>query len=119
MPKDDTILVVEDEDQARTFLTEILNFEGFKALGFANGAEALDYLRTSAAPCLIVLDILMPVMDGRQFRAAMLQQPRFAEIPVVVVTALDSSTADDLKAVRVLRKPLDIGALLNVVRANC
>ena len=119
MPKDDTILVVEDEEHARSFLTEILNFEGFKALGFANGAEALDYLLTSAAPCLIVLDILMPVMDGRQFRAAMLQQPRFAEIPVVVVTALDSSAAGDLQAISVLRKPLDIGALLSVVRANC
>jgi CheY-like chemotaxis protein len=120
MPGNDTVLVVEDEDEARGFLVEILNLEGFKAVGFSNGAEALNYLHTSAAPCLIVLDILMPVMDGRQFRAAMLQQPSLAKIPVVVVTALDGSTAErDLNAVRVLRKPLDVGAFLNVVRAHC
>jgi CheY-like chemotaxis protein len=61
----------------------------------------------------------MPVMDGRHFRAAMLQQPRFAKIPVIVVTALDVAAARDLNAVRVLRKPVDIDALLNVVRAYC
>ncbi len=120
MLDNDTVLVVEDEDEARRFLVEILNFEGFKAVGFSNGAEALNYLYTAAAPCLIVLDILMPVMDGRQFRAAMLQQPHLAKIPVVVVTALDASTAErDLNAVRILRKPLDINAFLAVVRAHC
>jgi len=119
MPDGDTIMVIEDEDEARGFLIEILNLEGFKAVGFSNGAEALDHLYNSATPCLIVLDILMPVMDGRQFRAAMLQQPRLAKIPMIVVTALDAASARDLDAVRVLRKPLDIDALLNVVRANC
>lgn len=119
MPDDDTVLVVEDEDQARGFLVEILNLEGFKALGFSNGAEALNYLHTSPAPCLIVLDVLMPVMDGRQFRAAMLQQPRLSKVPVVVLTALEASAARDLSAVRVLRKPVDIEALLHVVRAHC
>jgi CheY-like chemotaxis protein len=119
MPEGDTVLVIEDEDQARRFLVEILNFEGFRAVGLSNGVEALDYLHRSAVPCLIVLDILMPVMDGRQFRAAMLQQPHLADVPVIVVTALDVAAARDLNAVGVLRKPLDVDALLNVVRAHC
>jgi DNA-binding response OmpR family regulator len=119
MADGDTVLVIEDEDQARGFLVEILNFEGFNAVGFSNGAEALDYLHDSAAPCLIVLDILMPVMDGRQFRAAMLRQQRLAKVPVIVVTALDVTAARDLDATRVLRKPVDVDALLNVVRTHC
>jgi CheY-like chemotaxis protein len=119
MPDGDTVLVIEDEDQARELLVEILNLEGFKAVGFSNGAEALNYLRNSAPPCLIVLDILMPVMNGRQFRAAMLEQPRLAKIPVIVVTALEVAAARDLNAVYVLRKPVDIEVLLNAVRAYC
>ncbi len=119
MPDDGTVLVIEDEDQARGFLIEILDFEGFKAVGFSNGAEALNYLHNSAVPRLIVLDIVMPVMDGRQFRAAMLQQPHLAKIPVVVVTGLDACAARDLAAVAVLRKPVDIDALMKIVRAHC
>jgi CheY-like chemotaxis protein len=116
---EDTVLVVEDEGSTRSLLTQILEFEGFKAIGFANGAEALDYLTHSEAPCLIVLDMRMPVMDGPQFRSALLQDPRLARIPVVIVTAFDPSSAAHLSALRVFRKPVDIAALLSVVRKNC
>lgn len=114
------MVIVEDEDQAREFMTEILKYEGFNALGFPNGAEALDYLETAPAkPCLIVLDIVMPVMDGRQLRAVMLQKKELAEIPVLVLTALDPAAAKDLKPVRVLPKPVDVDALLTAVRSVC
>jgi CheY-like chemotaxis protein len=115
----DTVLVVEDEEEARASLVQILEFEGFRVLGFSNGAEALDYLTQSGQPCLIVMDIRMPVMDGRQLRSALLQDPRFAKIPVIVVTALEPSAAAGLSALRVFRKPLDIDALVSVVRQNC
>jgi CheY-like chemotaxis protein len=115
----DMVLVIEDEDEARTVLMEILELEGFKVRGFANGADALNYLNGADRPCLIVLDILMPVMDGRQFRAALLTDAEMAKIPVVIVTALDPSAAWDLGAVKVLKKPVDIDALLNAVRQNC
>lgn len=114
-----TILVIEDEDEARQILGQILEFEGFQVVGAANGAEALDYLRASEQPCLIVLDILMPVMDGRQFRAAMLKDQSLAQIPVVVVSALEPSAAADLAAMRVFKKPLDVNALIAVVKENC
>lgn len=120
MENKETIVVVEDEDQARELLTEILTFEGFKALGFPNGAEALIYLEaTPTPPCLVVLDVLMPVMNGRQLRAEMLKKKELAEIPVIVVTALDPSEARDLKPTRVILKPIDVNALVNAVRAVC
>ena len=114
-----TILVVEDEDESRQVLMQILELEGFKAVGACNGVEAMDYLHTSDLPCLIIFDLLMPVMNGRQFRAALLQVADLAKIPVVVVSALDSSTVSDLGVVRALRKPLDIDALVRIVRENC
>jgi CheY-like chemotaxis protein len=115
----DVILVVKDEDEARTFLIRILEFEGFRAVGLSNGAEALEYLMKSERTCLIVLDLRLPVMDGPQLRSALLQDPRLAKIPVVVVTALDPSAAADLSPVRIFRKPFDVDTLLSVVRQHC
>jgi CheY-like chemotaxis protein len=115
----DTILIVEDDPDARANLVEILELEGFKTTAFSNGAEALGYLNRSEQPCLIVLDMRMPVMDGPTFRAALLRDPRLVAIPVVVVTAYDPSAAAGLSALRVFRKPLDVNALLGVVRDNC
>ncbi len=118
-PDENTVLVVEDEKEARTSLMQILEFEGFRVLGFPNGAEALEYLAQSVQPRLIVMDIRMPVMDGRQLWSALLRDPRLAKIPVVVVTALEPSAAAGLSALRVFKKPLDIDALVSVVRENC
>ena len=118
-PIEDIVLVLEDEEDARAFLTQILEFEGFTVVALSNGAEAVDYLARSEVPCLILLDIRMPVMDGRQFRASMLQDPRLANIPVVIVTALDPSAAAGMSALRVFTKPVDVDALLNVVRDIC
>jgi CheY-like chemotaxis protein len=115
----DVVVVVEDEEEARTFLIQILEFEGFDVVGFSNGAEALDYLAHALKPCLIVLDMRMPIMDGPQFRTAMLQDSRLADIPVVIVTALEPSVAAGLSPLRIFRKPVDVSALLDVIRANC
>ncbi|MFZ1120852.1 MAG: response regulator [Candidatus Binataceae bacterium] len=114
-----TILVVEDEDESRQVLMQILELEGFKAVGAPNGAEALDYLRSSDLPCVIILDLLMPVMDGRQFRTALLQVADLATIPVIVVSAIDSSAVSDLGVVKAFRKPLDIDALVKIIREHC
>lgn len=113
------LLVVEDEEEARTFLVQILQYEGFTVRGFANGPEALNYLAQSEQPRLIVMDLRMPVMDGPRFRAALLRDSRLAKVPVVVVTALDPSAAAGLGALRVLRKPVDIDSLLSVIRQYC
>jgi CheY-like chemotaxis protein len=66
-----TILVVEDEEESRQALMQLLELEGFKVVGASNGAEAMDYLSVAELPCLIILDLPMPVMSGRQLRAAL------------------------------------------------
>lgn len=114
-----TILVVEDEEESRQALMQILELEGFSTVGASNGAEAMDYLRTSSRPCLIVLDLNMPVMNGRQLRAELRQVDELAMIPVVVVSAQESFAAGDLGAVGAFRKPLDVDALVKVVVDNC
>ncbi|MGO9602933.1 MAG: response regulator [Candidatus Binataceae bacterium] len=115
----DEILVVEDDEDARTVLVRILELKGFRARGFSNGAEARAYLEKSEAPRLIVLDIRSSVMSGPEFRSALLQDPRLAEIPVVIVTALDPSEVTGLSARRILRKPMKVELLLDVIRQNC
>lgn len=115
----DEVMVIEDERESRTYLVKLLQLEGFKVAAFSNGAEALNYLAQTAPPCLIIFDIRMPVMDGTQFRSAMLRDPRLADIPVVVVTAFEPPAAANLGALRVFRKPVDVDALLNTLRENC
>jgi CheY-like chemotaxis protein len=116
---EDLIMVVDDEPESRTFLVMLLQLEGFKVVAFPNGAEALHYLANSTPPCLVIFDLWMPVIDGTQFRSAMLQDPRLATIPAVVVTAFEPLATGNLAALRVFRKPLDFDALLSTVRANC
>jgi two-component system, chemotaxis family, chemotaxis protein CheY len=116
---EDVVVVVEDETESREFLIQILELEGFQCLGFGNGAEALECLKKSGPPCLIVLDIRMPVMDGTQFRSALLRDPRLAKIPVIVLTAADPSAAKALSPLRIFRKPVDVDALVEVVRQVC
>jgi CheY-like chemotaxis protein len=118
-PHSGTVMVVDDESDARTLLVQILQLEGFRAVSFANGAEALNYLDQSEPPCLIVLDMRMPVMDGPTFRAALLKDTRLAAIPVVVVTAYDAAAAIGLSALRVFKKPLDVITFIGTVRQNC
>jgi CheY-like chemotaxis protein len=115
----DLIMVVDDEPESRTFLVMLLQLEGFKVVAFSNGAEALHYLANSTPPCLVIFDIRMPVMDGIQFRSAMLQDPRLAKIPAVVVTAFEPLATENLAALKVFRKPLDFDALLITIRQNC
>jgi len=118
-PKTEEVMVVDDEPESRAYLVQLLELEGFKVVAFPNGAEALNHLSHTVPPCLIVLDMRMPVMDGPQFRAALLREPRLAGIPVVIVTAFDPPAAANLLALRVFRKPLDIDAFLGTVRENC
>lgn len=117
-----TVLVVEDDLDIRQALLEILEDHGFSAVGARDGAEALRLLaRATDLPCVILLDLMMPVMDGATFREAQRQDPRLASIPVVVLSAhrdLDWHT-DSLDAVSVLRKPPSVRELVDVLRTHC
>ena len=116
------VLVVEDDLDIRQALMEILEEHGFTALGARDGAEALGLLgRATDLPCLILLDLMMPVMDGATFREAQRGDPRLASIPVVVLSAHRDlqGQAGSLDAVSILRKPPSVRELVNVLRAHC
>ena len=113
------ILVVEDDGDIREAVLEVLEDEGFTVTGTTDGAQAMAYLDGSTvSPDLILLDVMMPTMDGFQFRAEQRKNPRHAEIPVIVFTADGHAKAisAELGAAAVLRKPVKIGALVDVVR---
>jgi CheY-like chemotaxis protein len=108
-------MVVDDDAGSLSALSDILALEGFLVETMSNGREALDHLRTADAPAsLVILDLLMPVMDGWQFLAELKADPKLAQlrIPVIIVTALNSRVDADA----VIRKPIDLERLLHTVR---
>src|SRR5258706_7357962 len=113
------IMLVEDDDEIREALTDVLEQQGYEVEGARNGREALDILRDHPheAPRLILLDLMMPVMDGWQFRHAQLEDPQIARIPVVVLSAMANlrSRGADLHAAECLAKPVDVDYLLEAV----
>ena len=116
------VLVVDDDDDIRDSLIEFLEDHGHQAVGAANGYEALALLDPPRAPfCLIILDLMMPIMDGTTFRDEQLQRPAVADIPVIVVSAYKDveARAQTLGAVQWLAKPFDLTALLRLVEENC
>jgi two-component system cell cycle sensor histidine kinase/response regulator CckA len=109
------ILVVEDDHAICDVLHDVLEDEGYVVLTAPNGREALDALRTAAAPDLIILDLRMPVMDGWQFRALQKSDLALAGIPVIAVSADGSPQAAAIDAAAYLRKPLSTESLLDAV----
>ena len=117
-----TVLVIEDDEDIRQALLEILEEHGFNAAGVKHGAEALQFLtQATDLPCVILLDLMMPVMDGATFRDAQRQNPRLSTIPVVVLSAYRDveKQAMGLGAVSVLMKPPSVRELMSVLSAHC
>ena len=115
------ILVVDDDRDIRDSLVELLTEQGFPAIGAGNGVEALEILRTSRSPpSLILLDLMMPVMDGREFRERQLENPAWTAIPVIVISAYnDVEQQARALALDHLRKPLAMRPLMDAVRRHC
>ena len=112
-----SILVVDDDQGALEALSDILEYEGYSVIRAQNGMQALEHLQTNSRPNLIILDLLMPVMDGWEFRTRQRQNPEIADVPVLVVTAISATAGID--AVGILHKPIDVDALLRTVRKYC
>jgi CheY-like chemotaxis protein len=96
-------------------LTTLLRDEGFSVIAMPGGREAMKYLRESPPPQLIVLDLMMPNMDGHRFRNAQVEDPRMASIPTIVITADARATKEKLGVAACFRKPFDVEALLNEI----
>src|SRR5262245_58040872 len=111
------VLIIEDDEDIRESLQEVLEAEGFVVVPAGNGREGLDALSQSE-PCVIVLDLMMPVMNGWEFLEARRTQSLATEVPVIVVSAAGAraaATPADLH----IRKPVDIGRRLAAVRYYC
>jgi len=116
-----TVLIVEDDLDVSETLALVLTDEGFDTALATNGAEALEQLRAGLAPCLIVLDLMMPVMDGYAFRVEQRKDPSLAAIPTVILSAA-RGLADEAKKLAVddyMAKPVKLEALLEVVKRCC
>lgn len=116
------VLIVDDDEDIREAVCAALEVLGHDFVAVADGALALEYLATAAElPELVLLDLMMPVMDGAAFRAAQLASPRLAGIPVIVMSA-HASIADQavaLRAVAYRRKPVELCSLAGLIADHC
>ena len=121
-PVPESVLVVDDDAAIRSALTSMLQDEGFQVSTANDGAQALSYLRAGLRPCAIILDLMMPVMDGWDFRAVQRRDPTLATIPVIVVTAAGFRTdtiRQQLGAVDCVHKPPRPDVLLSAIHRHC
>jgi CheY-like chemotaxis protein len=113
------VLIVDDDFRIRALMARLLETSGFTAVEAANGREALDIMR-QRRPCVILLDLQMPIMDGWEFRRQQLADPELADVPVICVTGYyDSSDLFRREGVKCFTKPVQLSALLNAIREVC
>ena len=116
------VLVVDNDVDTRDALAILLEGYDVATATASNGREALEILRAGPVPCLILLDLAMPEMDGFAFRRTQLASPALADVPVAVLSAtgiVDEEHARRLGMHRFFRKPCEIDELLDVVRSHC
>ncbi|MQA29027.1 MAG: response regulator [Luteitalea sp.] len=113
-----SVLVVEDDAELREVLRVALTTDGYDVWAVVDGRDALRHLRSTADTCIILLDLSLPVMDGRQFRTAQLRDRSLAWVPVVVLSGgIDAARdARELGARSFVRKPLDVDELRRALR---
>jgi CheY-like chemotaxis protein len=112
-----TVLVVEDDPDIRDTLAELLAAEGYAVTSASNGREALDRLAVIERPCMILLDLMMPVMNGWDFLDVLGHADGLSTIPVTVVSAAGHNIPTGVA--RYLRKPIDLDRLIATVRSTC
>jgi CheY-like chemotaxis protein len=108
-----SVLIIDDDSNSREALAELLADEGYVVAAAANGAEGLAYLRSGQPAHVILLDLMMPGVDGWDFRAEQKRDAALAQIPVIVMSAAGKL----LDADYALRKPIDVDALLTLLRS--
>lgn len=116
------ILVIDDDKDIRDTLAELLELEGFGVMKAQNGLEGYALLDSNEKPCMILLDLMMPVMTGWEFLKEFQTEKRagLANIPLVVTSgAAELSGLDHQYNCVVLQKPVDIGRLLDLAQQHC
>jgi CheY-like chemotaxis protein len=116
------ICVIDDDDDIREVLEEVLTFEGYAVVAASDGAEALERLhQRGGCCCLILLDLMMPRMNGWEFRKEQVDDPALQPIPVMLLTGAGGAakTAADLEVAGALEKPVELKTLLEVAARFC
>ena len=114
-----TVLIVEDDLDTREMLEQFLAIEGFHVETAENGQHALERLGAGVGACVILLDLMMPVMDGWQFREEQARRADLADIPVIVVSAAGRDRIERIQADAYVSKPIDLDELLGCVTQFC
>lgn len=110
-----TVLIVDDDADIRAVLSEFLEDEGYAVVTAVDGADALRYLRTQAPPTMVLLDLMMPVMDGFQFREEQRGDASIASIPVVIMTASGAFEPSVFGVDDIVAKPIELDRLLGAL----
>lgn len=111
-----TILIVDDDVDIRDTLCDFFEDEGYTVGAAGNGREGLQYLREHPRTSLVLLDLMMPVMDGFEFRSEQKRDPAIAAVPVIVMTARGAVSRAEIDVDQVLQKPLKLDKLLDAIR---
>lgn len=117
-----TVLVVEDDEVIRDTLAQLLEDQGYKVVAAQHGRDALEKLNAGgSAPCLLLMDLMMPVMNGWELLSAVRREQRWSQLPVIILSA--GGEAQDVlltdPKVRFLKKPIRMASLLEAVRIGC
>jgi CheY-like chemotaxis protein len=117
-----TVAIIEDDVGIRDSIAEVLKEEGYRVVAADHGRDALDQLtQQSGRPCVILLDLMMPVMDGWAFRAEQKRHPSLDSVPVIIMTADGNAKAkaQALGAQGHMSKPVDLERLLEAIEQYC
>jgi CheY-like chemotaxis protein len=115
------VLVVEDDEDVRDAMTGILESKGYTVCSAQHGADALEHLRSGITPCIILLDLMMPVMDGWTFHDETQKDPLLAAIPTVILSAVSQRDPRNhsVRAVEHIPKPVDVTRLIAAIERHC
>jgi DNA-binding response OmpR family regulator len=118
-PASNIVLVVDDDPDIREAVQDILSFEGYEVVQADNGREALALLNRQPPlrPCIILLDLMMPVMDGEEMVSHLQKEQALAALPVILVTASGRGMFPGIRAI--IKKPFEMDELLAAVAAHC
>jgi CheY-like chemotaxis protein len=116
--REQVVLIVDDDEAIRESLELVLQDDNHRTAAAADGRAALEWLRHNRPPCLILLDLMMPIVDGWQVIESLRQDERLAHVPIVVITAFSRNLGNAAK-LPILRKPIELRDLLKVTNSEC
>jgi CheY-like chemotaxis protein len=120
MSEPNTVLVIEDNTDQRDMLCDVVRSQGYTALGYQDGLEALGKIDGHSGLCLIIIDLRMPVMGGERFLEALKSHTQWRDVSTLVLTGdVDSANRLRKEGIQVLIKPYDLREILSYLKQSC